>query len=114
MATFTFTFIISYILNADGNTKVGIRRHEFTPEVKRSQDSRDASVCISIRLHVFNAQRYASAGISCGPVSVSVCLYVTSRCFMETDGRIDLVSGMEASFHLSSILHCLLRKFGYL
>jgi len=37
------------------------------------------------------------------PVSVrlSVCLSVTSRCSMETGGRIDLVSGMEASFDQS-------------
>ena len=32
---------------------------------------------------------------------VSICLSVTSRCCIETTGRIELVFSMEASFHLS-------------
>ena len=35
-------------------------------------------------------------GTSQGPVSV--CLSVTSRCYVEVVGRIELVFGMEASF----------------
>ena len=53
------------------------------------------------------ARRYASAGTSHVPVSVS--LSVTSRTFIETDERIELVFGMAASFHL----HYVKRKFGY-
>jgi len=39
------------------------------------------------------ARRCTSAGISYGPVSVCVCLSVsvTSRCSIETDGRIDII-----------------------
>ena len=44
---------------------------------------------------VFYPRLYASAGISYGLASVSVCLSVclTSRCSIETDGRIELVFG---------------------
>ena len=58
---------------------------------------------VAKRVHFLPARRYASAGISCVPVSV--CLYlsvsVTSRCSIETDGRIDLVFGMMSSFDQS-------------
>ena len=37
------------------------------------------------------AQRYVSADTSYDPVSVCVCLSVTSRSSVETDGRIELV-----------------------
>ena len=47
------------------------------------------------------ARRYASAGASYGPVSMFVCLSVSSQCSIETDGRIELVFGMLASFDLS-------------
>ena len=40
-------------------------------------------------------------GTSHGPVSVCVCLSVTSRSSIETDERIGLVLGMGASFHPS-------------
>ena len=38
-------------------------------------------------------RRYASAGTSCRPVSVSVCLRLslTSWCYLETAGRIELI-----------------------
>ena len=39
---------------------------------------------------------FTRAGTSYGPVSV--CLSVTSRCSVETDGRINLFFGMGASF----------------
>ena len=42
------------------------------------------------------AQRYASAGTSYGPVSVCVCLSVTSRSSIETAERIGLLFGMGA------------------
>ena len=35
-------------------------------------------------------------------LSVSVCLSVTSRCCIETDGRIELGFGIEASLDLSN------------
>jgi len=47
-------------------------------------------------------------GTSYGPVSV------TSQYSIETAERIELVLGMEASFHLSYIVLRLERKFGYL
>ena len=47
------------------------------------------------------ARRYASACTSYGPVSVSACLSVTSWCSVEPAERIELVFGMEASFHPS-------------
>jgi len=50
------------------------------------------------------ARRYASAGTSYVPVSVSVCRSVTSRCSVETDERIWLVFGMGASLDLSHTL----------
>jgi len=42
-----------------------------------------------------------SVGTSYGPVSVSVCLSVTSRCSIKTNKWVELVFGMGASFHLS-------------
>jgi len=46
-------------------------------------------------------------------VCLYVCLSVTSRCSIETTGRIGLVLGMEASFDLGACLsYCV--KFGYL
>jgi len=42
------------------------------------------------------ARRYASAGTSYGPMSVTI------RSSVKTDGRIELVFGMGASFHLPS------------
>jgi len=44
-------------------------------------------------------RRYTSAVTSYVPVSAYV--FVTSRCSVETDGRIKLVFGTEASFDLS-------------
>jgi len=41
---------------------------------------------------------------------VCVCLSVTSRCFIEMDGRIELVFGT----FFRHILHCIIRKFRYL
>jgi len=34
-----------------------------------------------------------------GVLATAVCLSVTSRCSIETDGWVDLVFGMEASFN---------------
>jgi len=47
------------------------------------------------------------------PVSLSVCLSVTSRYCIETTGRTELVFGRLFS-HLWSILHWVTRKFGFL
>jgi len=44
-----------------------------------------------------SARRYASAVLTVGRC---LCLSATSRCSIETDGRIELVFGMEASFDL--------------
>ena len=41
------------------------------------------------------------------------CLSVTSRCFIETVGRNNLVFGMGGGF-FRPVLHCVLRKFSYL
>ena len=49
---------------------------------------------------LFSARRYASAIFA-----VIVCPSVTSRYCIETTGRIELVFGMEASFHPSHV-HC--------
>ena len=46
---------------------------------------------------IFTARRYASAGTSYGPVSVSV----TSRCSIESVERVNLVLGFKASFDQS-------------
>jgi len=48
---------------------------------------------------ILPARRYASAGTSYDPVSVS--LSVTSRCSVEVVGRIELVFDMKASFDQS-------------
>jgi len=56
---------------------------------------------------------------SYGPVPVcaclSVCLSVTSWCSIEVVGRIELVFGVETSFHQSKFVntHCVLRKLRY-
>ena len=47
------------------------------------------------------ARHCASAGTSYGPVSVSLCLSVTSRCSIKRGERTNLVFGMEASFDQS-------------
>ena len=47
------------------------------------------------------ATLYASAGTSCGPVSVRLSVCVTSRCSIKTVGLIDLVFGTAASFDQS-------------
>ena len=53
------------------------------------------------------ARRYASAGTSYGPLSVSVsvclsvCLFVASRCSVKRAERINLVVGTRASFDQS-------------
>ena len=52
--------------------------------------------------------RRVSIHLSVRP-SVSVCPSVTSRYCVETTGRIELVFGMEASFHPS---HSVVRKYG--
>ena len=66
---------------------------------------------------VFSPRLYARAGNSYGLMSVSVCLSlclsVTSRCSIETAGRIELVFGMYASFK-QYYIHCGVRKFRYL
>ena len=49
---------------------------------------------------IFTERRYASA-VYAVVVCPSVCLSVTSQYCIETTGRIDLVLGMEASFHPS-------------
>jgi len=46
------------------------------------------------------ALRHASAVLFM-TLCLSVCLSVTSRCSIETSGRIELIFGMEASFDLS-------------
>jgi len=51
-------------------------------------------------VQVFAARRYASS-VYAVVVCPSVRLSVTSRCCIETTGRIELVFGMDASFHLS-------------
>jgi len=63
--------------------------------------------CVSADLHViFTCQR----GTMPSPcVRLSVCLSVTSRCCIETTGRIELV----LAWMLASC-HCIVRKFGYL
>jgi len=52
-----------------------------------------------MKLWVLPARSYASTRSSYGPVSVCLCLSVTSRSCVKTAGRIELVFGMEASFH---------------
>jgi len=47
------------------------------------------------------ARHCASAGTSYGPVSVSLCLSVTSRCSIKRGERTNLVFGMDASFDQS-------------
>jgi len=44
---------------------------------------------------------------------LSVCLSVTSRCSIKRDERINRVFGVGAAFD-HAVLHCVLRKFGYL
>ena len=55
---------------------------------------------------ILPAQRYASAGTSCGFVSVclSVCLSVTGRSSIETAERIEPVTGTRASVGSSYIV----------
>ena len=50
---------------------------------------------------VLPARRYASGGTTYSPVSVSLCLSVTSRSSIETTERIELIFSTTASFHLS-------------
>jgi len=47
------------------------------------------------------ARRYASAGTSYDPVSVSVSVSVTSRCCIKMNERISLLFGTQASFDQS-------------
>ena len=49
---------------------------------------------------VFTRATLASAGTSMARC-LSVCLSITSRCSVETDGRIELVFGMKASLDLT-------------
>ena len=60
-------------------------------------------------MHFVTARRYASAIYTLS----FLCLSVTSRYCIETTGRIELVFGTKASFHLFIIV-LLIRKFGYL
>jgi len=60
-----------------------------------------SSGSFSSRYSVLPAQRYASAGTSYGPVSVSVCLSQVGVNSIETDGRIGLVFGKGPSIDLS-------------
>jgi len=52
-------------------------------------------------MHFLPAQRYASTGTSYGPVSVCLCLSVTTWCSVKGNEWISMVFGMEASFDQS-------------
>jgi len=45
-------------------------------------------------------------------VRLSVCLSVTSRCYIETTGQIELLFSMKASFHLSHTVLGISRTIG--
>ena len=47
------------------------------------------------RFTFLSARRYASVGTSYGPVSVCLSVYVTSRCSIKRNERINMVLGME-------------------
>ena len=65
----------------------------------RVDSSRRSSV--SINQLVINFYRAVYAVIACLSVCLSIRLSVISRCCMERTGRIELVFGMEAFFHVS-------------
>jgi len=69
-------------------------------------------VSVRLSLPFLPARRYSSAGTSYGPVSLSVCLSVTSQCSIKKDGQMNMLFGMKASF--GHVLHCVLRKLRYL
>ena len=46
-------------------------------------------------------------------LAMTMCLSVMNQCSVETDGRIELVLRVAASFDLSYRLRCLTRKFVY-
>ena len=51
------------------------------------------------------ARRHASAGTSCGPMSVCLCLSVTSWCSIKSNKRINLVFGIGSFFSTSPTLY---------
>ena len=56
--------------------------------------------CI-VELNAFYPRDAILARVPAMALYLSVCLSVTIRCSIETDGRIELFFGMEASFDLS-------------
>ena len=68
----------------------------------------------SLFLSARAARRYSSAVLAVAR-SLAVCpLRVSVGCSAETAGRIELIFGTIASFELKLILHCGIRKSGYL
>ena len=65
------------------------------------------------KLYILPARRCSSACTSYGPVSVSACLSVTSRCYIEVDGRIELVLACRL-LSTYPTLHWVVRKFRHL
>ena len=55
-------------------------------------------LCFTVRRSYASAVYYAV--VECLSARLSVCLSVTHRYCSETTGRIELVFGMEASFHI--------------
>jgi len=66
----------------------------------------------AVILHFYCAARRYSAVGGLYAVVVSVCLSVTSRYCIRNDWRIEL--GFGHGGFLPPILHCVMRKFGYL
>ena len=81
------------------------RRHaDYARHYYRQRTQRQSSSSSSMKTPVldhFYPPDSGSAGNSYGPVSVAVCLSVTSRCSIKRDERINLPFGMEASFDQS-------------
>jgi len=67
---------------------------------KQKNTNHTLKLTTTISSVAFSARRYASA-VYAVVVCLSVRPSVTSRCCIEKTGRIELVFGMKASFHLS-------------
>jgi len=74
---------------------------------------RSARVFFSSFSYFLPARRYASAGISYDPVSVCLCLSVCHKLVFCRNAWADRASFWRVDF-FRPILHCALRKFGYL
>ena len=84
------TFIFTYL-----NSKISqYRVQTFAGKIYTN------GLVLSETNYILTARRYASAVLAMG-LCLSVRLSVTSRCSIETAGRIELVFGMWASFHPS-------------